>query len=134
MPPELMSLKILLPFRILADKTGVARIVADSPVGSFGILPHRLDCVASLPPGILVYETEEDGQIYTAIDEGVLIKTGLEVRVSVRNAIVGSDLALLQAAVQDEFLALDEQQQSVRWTMDKLESNIVHRFTELHRE
>ncbi len=134
MSPELMRLKILLPFRILADKTGVARIVAESSFGSFGILPHRLDCVASLPPGILIYETDDEGQVYTAIDEGVLIKAGLEVRVSVRNAIVGSDLAHLQAAVQDQFLALDEQQQSVRWTMDKLESNIVHSFTELHRE
>ncbi len=134
MSPELMRLKILLPFRILADKTGVSRIVAESPVGSFGLLPHRLDCVMSLTPGILIYETEEEGQIYTAIDEGVLIKTGLEVRVSVRNAIVGTDLAELQAAVEDQFIALDEQQQSVRWTMDKLESNIVHRFTELHGE
>ncbi|XZE55062.1 F0F1 ATP synthase subunit epsilon [Planctomycetaceae bacterium SH139] len=134
MSSELMRLKIQLPFGVFADKTGVARIVAESRVGSFGLLPHRLDCVASLMPGILIYETEDEGQVYMAIDEGVLIKTGLEVRVSVRNAIVGSDLGHLQSAVRDEFMALDEQQQSVRQSMAKLESNIVHRLAELHRD
>ena len=52
-----MNLKILLPFQILADKAGVSRIVAETREGSFGLLPHRLDCVAALAPGILTYET-----------------------------------------------------------------------------
>ena len=52
-----MNLKILLPFQIFAEKTGVTRIVAETREGSFGLLPHRLDCVAALAPGILTYET-----------------------------------------------------------------------------
>ena len=48
-----MNLKILLPFQIFAEKTNVSRIVAETREGSFGILPHRLDCVAALVPGIL---------------------------------------------------------------------------------
>jgi F-type H+-transporting ATPase subunit epsilon len=39
-------------------------------------LPHRLDCVAALAPGILIYETEAEGEVYLAVDEGVLVKTG----------------------------------------------------------
>ena len=58
MPPPLMNLKVLLPFQIFAEKTGVSRIVAETREGSFGLLPHRLDCVAALTPGILTYETE----------------------------------------------------------------------------
>jgi F-type H+-transporting ATPase subunit epsilon len=52
-----MNLKVLLPFQVFAEKADVSRIVASTSAGSFGILPHRLDCVAALTPGILVYET-----------------------------------------------------------------------------
>ena len=47
MPPILMNLKILLPFQVFADKTAVSRVVAESHDGSFGLLPHRLVCVAA---------------------------------------------------------------------------------------
>ena len=93
MPPTLMHLKVLLPFQIFAEKTGVTRIVAETREGSFGLLPRRLDCVAALAPGILIYETEAEGEVYVAVDEGVLVKTGPEVLVSVRHAIGGTDLA-----------------------------------------
>ena len=55
-----MHLKILLPFEVLAEKTRVTRIVAESREGSFGLWPHRLDCVAALAPGILIYEVEAE--------------------------------------------------------------------------
>ena len=82
-----MNLKILLPFQVFAEKAGVSRIVAETREGSFGLLPHRLDCVAALAPGILIYETEAEGEVYVAVDEGVLVKTGADVLVSVRRAI-----------------------------------------------
>jgi len=124
--------KILLPYRIFAEKPGVLRIVAESREGSFGLLPHRLDCVASLAPGILVFETEADGEVCLAVDEGVLVKSGADVLVSVRNAIGGTDLGKLREAVQREFLNLDEQEQSVRSVLAKLESGFIRRFAEFH--
>src|SRR5580658_10453986 len=108
MPQSLMHLKVLLPFQIFADKTGVSRIVAEARDGSFGLLPHRLDCVAALAPGILTYQTEAGGEVVVAGDEGVLGNTGPEVLVSVRRAIGGTDLGQLRDAVNKEFLALDE--------------------------
>ena len=59
MKPTLMHLKILLPFQVYAELEAVTRIVAETYQGSFGILPHRLDCAAALAPGILTYETEK---------------------------------------------------------------------------
>jgi F-type H+-transporting ATPase subunit epsilon len=129
-----MHLKILLPFQVFADQAEVVRIVADTHDGSFGFWPRRLDCVASLVPGILIYETESRGEVYTAIDEGVLVKFGLEVLISVRNAIAGSDLGHLQAEVKKQFLTLDDQQQSVRSTMAKLETAVVQRLAEMHHD
>jgi len=129
-----MTLKVLLPFQVFADKTGVSRIVAETPAGSFGLLPHRLDCVAALAPGILTYETEEDGEVFVAVDEGVLVKTGPDVLVSVRRALGGKDLGQLREAVTKEFLTLDEHEQSVRVVMAKLETGFLRRFATFEHE
>lgn len=129
-----MNLKILLPGRIFADRSGVSRIVAESAGGAFGLLPHRLDCVVALVPGILVFETREDGEVCLAVDEGVLIKAGAAVRISVRNAIGGTDLGTLRAAVEREFLALDEQEKSVRSVLTKLEGSFIRRLAAFHHE
>ena len=123
-----MHLKLLLPFGIFTEKRDVLRIVAETHDGSFGLLPHRRDCVAALVPGIFIFETAADGEVCVAVDEGVLVKAGPEVLVSVRRAIGGPDLGRLRAAVEQEFLALDEQEQSVRVVMAKLESGFLHRF------
>ena len=129
-----MNLKVLLPFKIFAEKTGVLRIVAETREGSFGLLPHRLDCVAALTPGILIYETESDGEVFVALDEGVLIKTGADVLVSARNAIAGTDLGQLREAVQQEFLKLDDRAQNVRSVMAKVESSLIRRLVEFQHE
>lgn len=127
-----MNLKIILPFQIFTEKKGVLRIVAESQGGSFGLLPQRLDCVMALEPGIFIYETEAEGEVYVAVDEGVLIKTGQEVLVSVRNAIVGTNLSQLREAVEREFLTLDKSEEKIRSVMAKLESELVSRLVEFH--
>ena len=129
-----MHLKILLPYGIFADKTDVARIVAETHEGSFGLLPHRLDCVAALAPGILTYETETEGEVFVAVDEGVLVKAGPDVLVSVRRALGGKDLGQLREAVTKEFLTLDEHEQSVRTVMAKLETGFLRRFATFQHE
>ena len=134
MVQALMTLKILLPFQIFAAEAGVSRVVAETREGSFGLLPHRLDCIAAIAPGILVYETEAEGEVYVAVDEGVLVKTGPDVLVSVRHALAGTDLGQLRNSVEREFLALNEQEQSVRSVMAKLETGFLHRFATFQHE
>jgi F-type H+-transporting ATPase subunit epsilon len=132
MPATLMNLKVHLPFQIFAEKTGVSRIVAEAHEGSFGLLPHRLDCVAALAAGILIFETKMEGETYVAVDEGVLVKTGSDVLVSVRNAIAGTDLGQLREAVQREFLHLDEQEKNVRSVLAKMEGDLMRRMAAFH--
>ena len=129
-----MNLKVLLPFQVFVDKTDVTRIVAESIEGSFGLLPHRLDCVAALTPGILTYHSGSDGEVFIAVDEGVLVKTGPDVLVSVRRANSGTDLSKLRQSVEQEFLTLDDREKSARSAMDKLESGFLRRFASLHHE
>ena len=82
--------------------------------------------------GILVYHTPEEGEAYLAIDEGVLVKTGTNVVISVRNAIGGRDLGQLRVAVENEFLNLDERERSVRSAPAKLEIGFLRQFFEFH--
>jgi len=134
MPSPLMQLKVLLPSQIFADKTGVSRIVAETREGSFGLLPHRLDCVAALVPGILTYETQTDGEVFVAVDEGILIKTGSDVLVSVRRAHAGKNLGQLRDDVEKEFLTLDEESKVVRSVMAKLETGLLRRLATFEHE
>ncbi len=108
--------------------------MAQTLQGSLGLLPHRLDCAAALTPGILTFETETEGEVYLAVDQGVMVKAGMNVLVSVRNAIGGSDLDKLQEAVKREFLSQDEQEKSVRSVLAKMESGFIHRYMVFQHE
>ena len=127
----LMTLKVLLPFEIFANETEVSNINVETPQGSFGLLPQRLDCVAALVPGIMSFESVGQGEVFLAVDEGVLVKTGQSVVVSVRRALRSNDLAYLRDAVEQEFLKLNAQEEQMRTVMAKLETGFMRRFAML---
>jgi len=132
--PPLMHLEILLPFQVFADRAGVTRIVAEGQAGCFGLLPRRLDCAVALVPGILTYEVESGAEVYVAVDQGVLVKAGPEVRVSARRAVGGSNLADLRDLIEREFLTLGEEEQRLRTVMARVESAFLRHFASLHHE
>jgi F-type H+-transporting ATPase subunit epsilon len=129
-----MDLRIFLPSRIFAEIKNVSSIVAETSEGSFGLLPQRLDCVAALVPSIFTYETETKSVHYLAIDEGILIKAGTEVLVSVRNAFGGTDLGKLHESVEKEFKNLDESEKNVRQVMEKMESGFIYNLEKFRKE
>jgi F-type H+-transporting ATPase subunit epsilon len=130
----LMSLKVLLPFKVFCDTKNVKRIVVETSEGSYGFLPQRLDCVAALVPGIFTYETEPGKVHYLAVDEGIMIKAGSEVLVSVRNAIGGADLGKLRESVEKVFLNLDESERNTRTMMAKMESGFIYSLEKFRKE
>lgn len=131
----LMKLKILLPFKVFVEAVNVSRIVFETSKGSYGLLPQRLDCVAALVPGIFTYELEDEKVVkYVAIDQGILIKAGNEVLVSVRNAIGGTDLGKLQETLKKAFLELDERENKARMVMAKMESGFVNSLEKFRKE
>jgi F-type H+-transporting ATPase subunit epsilon len=129
-----MNLKILLPFKIFIETKNVRSITIETSEGSYGMLPQRLDCVAALVPGIFSYEIESEGPKYIAVDEGVMIKAGNEVLVSVRNAIGGADLGKLGDMVKKDFKKQDEDKIQVRSVMAKLEGGFIYRFDKFRKD
>ena len=112
----------------------MSRIVVETIAGSYGILPRRLDCVAALTPGLLIYQIDGQSETYLAVDEGVLVKIGNEVRVAVRHAVRGNDLKALRQIVRNDYLALDEHEQAVRRITAKLEVGLLRRLVDYHHD
>jgi F-type H+-transporting ATPase subunit epsilon len=128
-----VQLKVLVPSGVFASVANVARIVVMTPAGSFGLLPHRLDCATVLSPGLLTYATGASEEVHLAVDTGVLVKTGADVLVCVRHAVAGADLGQLRQAVEQEMLHLNDQEKSNRTTLAHLESGLIRAFVELQR-
>jgi F-type H+-transporting ATPase subunit epsilon len=129
-----MQLKILLPYITFAEKLDVVRIVAETNQGSFGILPNRLDCSAALTAGIFCYQCTNGEEVFIAVDQGVLVKTGFNVLVSVRRAIGHADLDQLHALVKKEFLVVDEYEKHMHATMVKLETGFLRQLSNFQHQ
>lgn len=127
----LMTLKVLLPFEVFINETHVSNIVVDTVQGSFGLLPQRLDCVAAVVPGILSFEDDTNNEVFVALDAGVLVKTGRDVVISVRQALRGEDLAHLHEAIEQQFLIRDAQEEAMHAAMAKLEAGFMRRFASM---
>jgi F-type H+-transporting ATPase subunit epsilon len=84
-----------------------------------------VDVVAALISGILLYATAEQEENLVAVDEGVLVKCGEEVRIAVRQAIEGAALEELQDTVEREFRVRDDRERTTRGILEKLESHIL---------
>jgi F-type H+-transporting ATPase subunit epsilon len=125
-----MRLTLLLPTEVLVDEE-VTKVVAEAQNGFFGLLPRHVDFVAALVPGILAFTDRDGRNQLVAIDEGVLVKCGGDVRVSVLNAVRGDALAELQDTVSSRFRQLDDEQRSARTALGRLEAGALRLFLEL---
>jgi len=126
-----MKLKIFLPTRIFLE-TAAASVTATALNGSFGLRPNHIDFVSALAPGLLGYRpSQESEERFVAIDRGILIKQGDEVRVSVRNAVSDAPLEDLIDVVEERFAELDNQERQVKTAVARLESDFLRRFMQL---
>lgn len=120
-----MRLTVHLPDRVLVDGP-VSKVIAESQNGSFCLLPRHIDFVALLVPGILSFvKADSDVEEFAAVDDGILVKCGADVRVSTRKGMLSSDLGKLRQTVEEEFQALDEQERESRSIIARLESDFV---------
>lgn len=126
-----MKLRVFTPTAVFLESQ-VDRVVATAENGSFCLLPRHIDFVASLVPSLLRFEESDGpGPRFVAIDEGVLVKCGEDVLVSTARAAGGTDLALLERTVSEEFRQHDESERSARSAIARLEAGALRWFAEL---
>jgi len=125
-----MRLRVWGPARLVVEAE-VQSVVAEGREGAFGLLPRHADYASPLVPGILSYREAPSGnERYLAVDQGTLVKVGDQVRVSVREAVTGTELEALREVVQERFLGLDAREQAARSALASLEARFVRKFLE----
>ncbi len=124
-----MKLKICHPSEIFMD-TAVNKVVAESPRGSFCILPRHIDMVMALVPGILAYFNDAGEELFLAINGGILVKQGDKVFIATRMAIKG-ELGTLRKKVKEFMDEVDEKERKTLSSLARLEADFIHRFLEI---
>ncbi len=124
-----MRLKVLLPTEIFLDEA-VVKVNAEAKNGCFCLLPHHINFVTALVPGILSFVSTDGQETFLAVDEGILVKWNADVLVSTRNAVLSTNLNQLKQTIEQRFRQLDEQEKNARLALTKLEANIVRQFIE----
>jgi len=125
-----MQLRLLLPTGVLVNQP-VVKLIAEAQDGYFCLLPRHRDFVAALVPGVLAWHDDSDAEHFAAIDEGVLVKCARSVMVSAYDGVTGTDLASLQALVDESYLQLDEHERKARTALSRLEAGTLRKFKEL---
>lgn len=126
----MMELQIQLPTDVLVHSR-VAKVVAEAENGSFCLLPRHVNFVTSLAPGILTYVDDEQKEHFVGVANGVLVKTGRDVLVSVEYGVVGSNLGELRKNVRQYFETVDECERQAVSAVARLEADFVRRFLAL---
>jgi F-type H+-transporting ATPase subunit epsilon len=128
----MIQLKLLIPSKILVESQ-VSKIIAEDDSGFFCLLPRHIDFFTALVPGILSFVNQDGSKEFIAVDEGILVKYGSEVHISVRDAVRGGRPGTLRETVDAHFRKLDNQQKIARAIMARLETGFVRQFIELQK-
>lgn len=125
-----MNLTILIPEKTYWQGR-VKKVIGEAVNGYFCLLPAHIDFITIMVPGIFYTVTEDNREVYLAIGEGILLKTGSQVTLSTKNAIRGENLGNLKKQVEDEFKKINDQEREARNALQKLEADFVRRFLDL---
>ncbi|MCD6224342.1 MAG: F0F1 ATP synthase subunit epsilon [Deltaproteobacteria bacterium] len=124
-----MRLQICHPSEIFIN-TEVNKVVAESPRGSFCILPRHIDIVMALVPGILAYFNDAGEESFIAINGGIMVKQETKLLIATRMAIKG-ELGTLKKKVEEFMDAVDEKERKTLSSLARLEADFIHRFLEI---
>ena len=127
-----MRVFLRLPTRTLFEGHAT-RLTGVAQDGAFGILPNHVDFVTALVPSVLTLRMVDGSEEIFGIDEGLLVKKGHRVVITVLRGVRGQDLGSLQDVVQARFVEMDEEERKARSAFSRLEADVVRRFADLRK-
>jgi F-type H+-transporting ATPase subunit epsilon len=126
-----MKMKVILPSKILVD-IEVDKIIIEGEEGLMGILPNHIDVAVSVVSGILSY-FHSGTEKFIAHGEGLMVKKGEELKISLRQAVKGEKLGTLKKILEDEIKSYSEVEKKSRSTVAMFVSSIIKKFREQQR-
>ena len=110
-----MKLLIATPSAIVADFADITAVRAEDESGEFGILPHHADFVTALSVSVVGWRRAGGQHGYCAVRGGLLtVSGGEDVAIATREAILGDDLASLEAVVRGRLTTEMEEERQAR--------------------
>lgn len=124
-----LSLVITTPLDVVVEAEGVASLGASDDSGAFGVLPGHADLLAVLRSCVVRWRTDDGPWKYCALHGGVMtVEGGGVVRIACREAIVGTDLASLEAQVAREREVQLQAAQTARVTQARLHARAIRQI------
>lgn len=90
------------PIEIVLDQE-VSHVTLEDATGSLGVRPGHAPLATALVPGIVIARDGSGHETYTAVNGGVALIDGENVRVASRRAVVSRDFEHLQDTVVADF-------------------------------
>ncbi len=129
---SLMHLSIFLPTATLLNEE-VSKVRGEGPAGEFCLKPRHIDYVTALLPGIFSYAAASGREFFLAMDQGILVKQGDQVKIATRRAVAG-ELGALSREVERMLAENDDRERQNRSAVAKLEVGFLKRILDFgHR-
>ena len=127
-----MILRVITPERTILE-TEAVHVTAEDVTGSLGIRPGHAPLVSPLVPGIVMARRPGGSETYVAVNGGVVVVTGEEVRIVSRQAVPGDDLGHLEDQVLTQFAHGSEEAKASRAAFEKMRIGFMRRMLEYER-
>ena len=109
----------------------ISKITLDFINGGHTFLPKHIDFASVLKPSIAVYIDSSGNKKYIACHQGIAVKKGKCITLSVRQAVLGDTPDELKNTILQEFKKADEQRKELNTAMARLELGMLRGFKKL---
>ncbi|HTX50656.1 MAG TPA: F0F1 ATP synthase subunit epsilon [Caulobacteraceae bacterium] len=124
-----MRLLITTPSAIVVDLDDVVAVRAEDESGEFGVLPHHAELVTALAVSVVGWRREGGEAGYCAVRGGLLtVANGETVSIATREAIIGDDLATLEALVHTRLAAEADEERLARARAEQLRVQAIRQI------
>ena len=107
--------------------------VGEDSSGSFGILPGHARMMTALTFGLARFRQDEQSWRYLAVPGGILYFCNNTLTLNTRRYLIDDDYMRISQALQDELLAEEEQLQTLKKSLQRMEEQVLKGVWELGR-
>jgi len=129
MSKDALTLTISTPLQIIKRAENVRSFRAEDESGSFGIMPGHVALLSVLRACVVRWREAEAAWSYCAVRGGVLsVEKGRHIRIACRQAVLGSDLAALEAGVETHLAAEAEAARAARLQQARMHAQVIRKI------
>ncbi|MDR2777916.1 MAG: hypothetical protein LBB13_00200 [Rickettsiales bacterium] len=125
---NILNLRIYTPQKLFLEEKIVKMHISETEV-NYTILPRHIDYLSSFNRSTVNFEKTNGEKVYLWLNQGILVKCGREIQISVFSAISGGDsepdLRKAMENFQKNFKNLVESGKKFKSTLRNIESRII---------